>query len=216
MDTNPRVRPSLSKVCLFLECQGYYISDLDHPEPRDKEFILREVGYSHWFFTDMSGSCVYSVDMDFDDLAPHNKLAIQQQVQDEHGLPFEDAFYDDFGLSLRSRNKASRDIVKLYNAHHTHVRTSIAYKGYQTGQLLKNVSEIIPVINLDMFDVFSDVACTRRCDYHFGREILHCCHQACVHYSTSALSQQWSLPDGLESSLVNTITSHLEQLHIAD
>ena len=215
MATNSQSGHPLSKVCLFFECQGYYISDFDHDDSRDKEFILRELGYSHWFLTsDRSGSWMYSVDMEFEDLAPHNQFDIQHRIEHEHGLVFEDICYEGLGSTLRPRNNVSRDIVKLYNTSRTDSRDSIAYKGYETGQLLKNVSDIIPVIDLDMFDFSEEVVRPKRCDCHLME--LHCCRQSCAHYAEMSLMSQWSLPDGLESDLIHNITSHLEQIHIDD
>ena len=40
---------------------------------------------------------------------------------------------------------------------------------------------------------------------------LHCCRQSGAHYAEVSLMSQWSLTDGLESDLIDNITSHLEQ-----
>ena len=159
---------------------------------------------------------MYAVDMEFEDLAPHNQFDIQHRIEHEHRLVFEDMCYMGLESTLRPRNNVSRDIVKLYNTSRTDSRDSIAYKGYQTGQLLKNVSDIIPVIDLDMFDFSEEeVVRSKRCDYHNLME-LHCCRQSCAHYAEMSLKSHWSLPGGLESDLIRNITSHLEQIHLED
>ena len=183
----------LSKVCLFLECQGFYISDSEE-EMENKEFILRELGYSHWFLSQsQSGSLLYSNGMSYEKLTAHNKLDVKHRVRYVHGLPFEDAFFEDQGITLRDRNSVTRNIRDIYNNLFTDSRRIIAFKGYQTGQLLKNLSDI-PLINLDAFDVrvfpgdIPELPFNARCQQHNWN--LDCCRQTCVYYAHWMLSNK--------------------------
>ena len=187
--------PDLSAVCLFLECQGFYISDTEG-EMKNKEFILRELGYSHRFLTQaQSGSLLYSNGMTYEKLTAHDKLDVKHRERYVHGLPFEDKFFEDGGITLRDTNSVTRDIRGLYNNLFTDSRRSITFKGYQTGQLLKNLSDAIPLINLDDVPVFSDTTFelpfNARCGQH--KWTLNCCRQTYVYYSHWALSNKWTL-----------------------
>ena len=188
--------PDLSKVCLFLECQGFYISDTEQ-EVENKEFILRELGYSHWFLTQsQSGSLLYSNGVSYEELTAPDKLDVKHRVRYVHGLPFEDTFFEDHGITLRDRKRVTRDIRDIYNNLFTDSRRSIAFKGYQTGQLLKNLSDTIPLINLDIFDFptmcdMPELPFTGRCERHYWN--LYCCKQSCVCYAHWMLSNNLTL-----------------------
>ena len=206
--------PDLSNVCLFLECQGFHISDTEQ-HTKDKEFILRELGYSHWFLTGpQSGSLLYSNAVSYEDLTADDKLDVKHRERYVHGLPFEDKFFKDNGISLYNRNEVNEDIVTLYTHYCTDARRSIAFKGYQTAQLLKNVSDTIPLINLDMFnfpeDMF-DFECDSlppagRCERHYWK--LYCCKQSCVNYAYWALSNKWTLDRDISDDITNRV-AHL-------
>ena len=213
MNTNPQL-PDLSNVCFFLECQGFYISDSEQ-HTRDKEFILRELGYCHWFFTGAkSGSLLYSTGMSYEGLTTEDKLDVKHRVRYVHGLPFEDKFFEDNEITLRDRNKARRDIVKLYANFCTDSRRNIAFKGYQTGQLLKNVSDTIPLIDLDTIDFsrvqFRKLPFTTRCETHLWT--LHCCKESCVYYAHSLLAN--NITTTRENENVEEIRHRLEYLNI--
>lgn len=127
-----------------------------------------------------------------------------------HGLPFEDNFFEDHGIPLRDRNSVIRDI---YNNLFTDSRRSIAFKGYQTGQLLKNMPDTVPLINLDSYDFpemcdMPDLPFMGRCERHYWN--LYCCKQSCVYYT------HWMLSNNLTMARndIEDVISRLEHLNI--
>ena len=87
----------------------------------------------------------------------------------------------------------------------------IAFKGYQTGQLLKNVSDNVPLINLDSYGIpemcdMPELPFTGRCERHYWN--LYCCKQSCVYYA------HWVLSNNLTLTNVQDVRNRLEAFHI--
>ena len=116
---------------------------------------------------------------------------------------------------MRDRNSATRDIVKLYNHFFTDSRRIIAFKSYQTGQLLKNLPDTVPLINLDTFDFpemcdMPELPFVGRCESHYWN--LHCCKQSCVYYAHWMLSKNLTLSNDDREDV--EVQSRLEFLNI--
>ena len=154
--------------------------------------------------------------MPYEKLDAHDKLDVKHRERYVHGLPFEDKFFEDNGIILRDRNNVTRDIVQLYNHFFTDSRRIIAFKGYQTGKLLQNLPDTVPLINLDTFDCpemcdMPDLPFAGRCECHYWH--LHCCKQACVYYA-HWMANKINLTNG-DTKDLEFLQHRLEALHIS-